>query len=83
MVDADTLILLSDIDGLYTQDPRTHADATHIPHVAEIDDKIRAMGGSPPPGYSSGGMKTKLIAADIATQAGARWLSPAEISTIP
>lgn len=72
MVDADTLILLSDIDGLYTQDPRTHADATHIPLVAEIDDEIRAMGGSPPPGYSSGGMKTKLIAADIATQAGAR-----------
>lgn len=44
MVDADTLILLSDIDGLYTQDPHTHADATHIPHVEEIDDKIRAMG---------------------------------------
>lgn len=72
MVDADTLILLSDIDGLYTQDPRTHADATHIPLVEEIDDRIRAMGGNPPPGYSSGGMKTKLIAADIATQAGAR-----------
>lgn len=72
MVDADTLILLSDIDGLYTQDPRTYPYATHIPLVEEIDDKIRAMGGNPPPGYSSGGMKTKLLAADIATRAGAR-----------
>jgi glutamate 5-kinase len=70
MVQADTLVLLSDIDGLYTADPRTDPTAEHIPHVAAITPEIEAMGGAPPPGYSSGGMRTKLVAARIATQAG-------------
>ena len=70
MVGADQLVLLSDIDGLYTADPRTNPGATHLPVVEAITPEIEAMGGEPPPGYSSGGMRTKLIAAKIATGAG-------------
>ena len=70
MVQADQLVLLSDIDGLYTADPKRDATATHIPVVPALTPEIEAMGGDPPPGYSSGGMRTKLVAARIATQAG-------------
>ncbi len=70
MVGADRLLLLSDIDGLYTADPRVDAAAEHIAVVAALTPAIEAMGGEPPPGYSSGGMRTKLVAARIATQAG-------------
>ncbi|HEX2940791.1 MAG TPA: glutamate 5-kinase, partial [Rhodopila sp.] len=70
MVQADQLILLSDIDGLYTADPRRDPTAAHIPVVEVVTPDIEAMGGEPPPGYSSGGMRTKLVAARIATQAG-------------
>ena len=70
MVQADQLILLSDIDGLYTADPKTDPLAAHIAVVAAITPEIEAMGGEPPPGYSSGGMRTKLVAARIATGAG-------------
>ena len=70
MMQADQLLLLSDIDGLYTADPRTHPAAEHIPVVPVMTAEIEAMGGEPPPGYSSGGMRTKLAAAQIATQAG-------------
>jgi glutamate 5-kinase len=70
MMQADILLLLSDIDGLYTADPRKNPDATHIAVVPVITPEIDAMGGDPPPGYSSGGMRTKLMAARIATQAG-------------
>ena len=70
MIEADALVLLSDIDGLYTADPRRDPEAAHLPVVERITDEIMAMGGEPPPGYSSGGMRTKLIAARIATGAG-------------
>jgi glutamate 5-kinase len=70
MVQADQLVLLSDIDGLYTADPRYHPSATHIAEVPALTAEIEAMGGEPPPGYSSGGMRTKLAAARIATGAG-------------
>ncbi|WP_408874303.1 glutamate 5-kinase [Falsiroseomonas sp.] len=70
MVEADALVLLSDIDGLYTADPRKDPGAAHLPVVPQITEDIMAMGGEPPPGYSSGGMRTKLIAARIATGAG-------------
>lgn len=70
MISADALVLLSDIDGLYTADPRKDPAAAHIPTVDRITEEIMAMGGEPPPGYSSGGMRTKLIAARIATGAG-------------
>ena len=72
MVSADTLVLLSDIDGLYTSDPRTDAAARHIPEVHELSTEIEAMAGAAPPGMSSGGMVTKLAAARIAMAAGCR-----------
>jgi len=70
MIEAEALVLLSDIDGLYTADPRKDPGARHLPVVERITDEIMAMGGEPPPGYSSGGMRTKLIAARIATGSG-------------
>jgi glutamate 5-kinase len=70
MIEADALVLLSDIDGLYTADPRRDPEARHLPVVERVTEEIMAMGGDPPPGYSSGGMRTKLIAARIATGAG-------------
>lgn len=70
MIGADELVLLSDIDGLYTADPRLDDKAQHIPVIEHLTPDIEAMGGEPPPGYSSGGMRTKLMAASIATQSG-------------
>jgi glutamate 5-kinase len=70
MMQADQVLLLSDIDGLYTADPKRDPSAEHIPVVDALTPEIEAMGGEPPPGYSSGGMRTKLVAARIATQAG-------------
>ena len=72
MASADTLVLLSDIDGLYTADPRTNPAAVHIPEVTEMTAEIEAMAGEARPGISSGGMVTKLAAARIATAAGCR-----------
>jgi glutamate 5-kinase len=70
MTSADMLVLLSDIDGLYTADPRKDPAAAHVPLVAELGPEIEAMAGAAPPGYSSGGMVTKLAAARIAAGAG-------------
>ena len=72
MTSADTLVLLSDIDGLYTADPRKDPSARHIPVVREVGPEIEAMAGEAPLGYSSGGMVTKLAAARIAMAAGCR-----------
>ena len=72
MTSADMLVLLSDIDGLYTADPRKDPDARHIAEVREIGPEIEAMAGEAAPGYSSGGMVTKLAAARIAMSAGCR-----------
>src|SRR6266850_3855191 len=74
MTSADMLVLLSDIDGLYTADPRADAAGRHIPLVREIGPEIEAMAGESAPGYSSGGMVTKLEAARIAMQAGCHML---------
>ena len=72
MISADTLVLLSDIDGLYTADPRLDANARHLAEITEITPEIEAMAGEAPPGYSSGGMVTKLAAARVALGAGCR-----------
>ncbi|MGB8266747.1 MAG: glutamate 5-kinase [Candidatus Velthaea sp.] len=72
MISADTLVLLSDIDGLYTADPRRDPSARHLPEVRALTPEIEAMAGQAPPGYSSGGMVTKLAAARIAMAAGCR-----------
>ena len=70
MISADTLVLLSDVDGLYTADPRTDPSAELIKEVIELTPEIEAMAGAAPTGYSSGGMVTKLEAAKIAMAAG-------------
>ncbi len=72
MISADALILLSDIDGLYSADPRRDPQARLIPEIREITPAIEQMAGEAPPGYSSGGMVTKLAAARIAVGAGCR-----------
>jgi glutamate 5-kinase len=74
MTSADMLVLLSDVDGLYTGDPRRDPRARHVPVVCELGPEIDAMAGQAPPGYSSGGMVTKLGAARIAMNAGCRML---------
>jgi glutamate 5-kinase len=70
MMEADRLILLSDVDGLYTADPTRDANARHIADVAHITAEIEAMAGESASGVGRGGMASKLIAAKIATNAG-------------
>ena len=69
-VDADQLVLLSDVDGLYTANPVLDPTARHLPVVAQITPEIEAMAGEGVSGVSRGGMVTKLMAARIATAAG-------------
>lgn len=64
-VGADLLILLSDIDGLYTADPHTHPDAVLLHKVTKIDDHIRCLAGVSSSSQGTGGMITKLRAAEI------------------
>ena len=72
LVDADLLILLSDVDGLYTDDPRKNKEARFIETVEHIDEKLMHMGKeSTGSSVGTGGMNTKLVAAKIATSAGA------------
>ncbi len=70
MVSAECLIVLSDVDGLYTADPQCDADAVHIDEVAELTDEHFARAGGPGSSHGSGGMRTKLEAARIAMGAG-------------
>ena len=70
MIGADKLVLLSDVDGLYTANPNTDANATHIPEVPTISADIEAMAGDSVSGLGRGGMTSKLVAAKIATGAG-------------
>jgi glutamate 5-kinase len=71
LAEADLLLILTDLDGLYTADPRTHPDAQLIPEVREIDESVAALAGGSVSGLGTGGMTTKLQAADIARRAGA------------
>ncbi|MBR5773236.1 MAG: glutamate 5-kinase [Clostridia bacterium] len=70
LVDADTLIMLTDIDGLYSSDPRIDPNATLIPVVETIDDSIASIAGSNGTERGTGGMMTKISAARISTAAG-------------
>ena len=76
MVSADTCVLLSDIDGLYTADPRGNPDAILVPEIREITPEIEAMAGvaagDGAGGHGSGGMVTKIMAAKICVGAGCR-----------
>ena len=72
ITNADLLILLSDIDGLYTDDPNTNSNAQFVPLVTSIDEKMFSMGKSTSgSSVGTGGMSSKLIAAKIATDSGA------------
>ena len=71
LIDADLLILLSDIDGLYTDDPNKNPDAEFISVVDHLDDSIMGMGKGTSSSVGTGGMGTKLSAARIATSSGA------------
>ena len=72
LVEADLLILLTDIDGLYTDNPRTNSQAKFIDTVDVLDDNIMKMGSSETgSSVGTGGMNTKLYAAKIATTSGA------------
>ena len=70
MMEADCLVLLSDVDGLYTADPTNNPGAQHIADVPAITREIEAMAGTSVSGVGRGGMVSKLIAAKIATGAG-------------
>ena len=70
LVEADLLVLLSDIDGLYTADPRKNPDAVLIPRVEAITENILALAGGTGSSLGSGGMATKLRAAQIVMEAG-------------
>jgi glutamate 5-kinase len=72
MIGADVLVLLSDIDGLYTADPRRDPAARHIPRLTHLTPEIEAMATGPnaQSGVGTGGMATKILAARIAQQAG-------------
>ncbi len=70
MAGADVLVLLSDVDGLYTADPRENSAARHLPEVTEITAAIEAMAGGTGTAGASGGMKTKILAAKTAMQGG-------------
>lgn len=70
LIDADTLIILSDIAGLYTADPRTHPEAELIPLVEKLDESVFALAGGAGSAQGTGGMRTKLQAAQLAGQSG-------------
>ncbi|MEO5374606.1 MAG: glutamate 5-kinase [Alphaproteobacteria bacterium] len=72
MIEADTLVLFSDIDGLYTANPQVEPGAAFVPEVAEITPGIEAMAGSAGSSHGTGGMVTKLMAARICMGAGCR-----------
>ena len=69
-VKADLLVLLSDIEGLYTADPRKDPSATLIPVVEKVTAEVEALGGGVGSGLGTGGMATKLRAAKMVTTAG-------------
>lgn len=71
LVEADLLILLSDIDGLYTDNPKTNKDAKFVECVDNLDDELMKCAKGASTSWGTGGMTTKLEAAKIATAAGA------------
>lgn len=69
-VGADQLVLLSDVDGFYSANPKEDPSATRFDLVSDITPEIEAMAGDPISGLSKGGMKTKLLAAKTAVAGG-------------
>jgi glutamate 5-kinase len=71
-VDAELLLILSDVDALYDSDPRSNPDAKALPYVRDLTDDILAAGGGVGSEFSTGGMATKLKAVEIARDAGCK-----------
>ncbi len=70
LCDANILVLLSDVDGLYTADPNQNHEAVHVPFVESVNDEIEMMASDKRDGFSKGGMRTKLEAAKASIAAG-------------
>lgn len=70
LAEADLLLLLTDQEGLFTADPRSNKNASLIPCIDRIDDSVRALAGGSVSGLGTGGMWTKIQAAEVATRAG-------------
>lgn len=83
MIGADALLILSDIDGLYDANPRTHPAAQHIAVIQKITPEIEALAGGAASSVSSGGMITKIMAAKMATASGCHTLILSGIAAYP
>ena len=70
LINADLLVILTDIDGLYDKDPRKYSDARRIAVVEKIDEEIEALAGGAGSLFGTGGMTTKVSAAKVSTEAG-------------
>jgi glutamate 5-kinase len=70
MLDADLLVMLTDTDGVYDKDPKAHADARVLRTVAKVTESVLAGAEGKGSAFSSGGMESKIRAADIATRSG-------------
>ena len=70
LIEADLLVILTDIDGLYDKNPSVFADAKFINLVENLDDSIRAAAGAEGSKFGTGGMRTKITAAEMATKNG-------------
>jgi len=80
MIMADGLVLLSDVDGLYSADPRSDESARHFPEVAELSADVMAMAGDSRNDHGTGGMRTKLLAGQIASRAGCvTWIASGRV----
>ncbi|MEM6812245.1 MAG: glutamate 5-kinase [Pseudomonadota bacterium] len=83
MVNADLLIQLSTTDGLYTANPDSDSSAKHIEIVEQINDEIKSMAGEAKAGLSTGGMKSKLKAANIVMKAGVNMVITSGVKNHP
>ena len=87
LIDADLLIILSDIDGLYNKNPQKYKDANLIEIIGNVDEDVKSMAGGEGSKFGTGGMFTKIIAAEMATKIGtnlviANGSDPSNISKI-
>ena len=71
LLEADVLVILTDQDGLFDKDPRSHADAALIPEARSLDDRLLGMAGKKGGSLGRGGMYTKIVAAQQAARSGA------------
>lgn len=71
LINGDILILLSDIDGMYTENPKINPNAKIIEYIPEITEEIESLGGKSSSEFGTGGMETKIMAAKKATKSGA------------